>query len=184
MEKLNDNEMMDYVDGTLDATRVAAVEEYLQSHADDAQLVADMKMAMAALKEWDEAEPIHVSPDFWPRLREQLPEKPQRSWLRRTGAQFGSWLAPMQSPLRVSVPIAIIAVFIAMATFLLGPKQSTPVAKAELSQAEKTFIKQSIDRHTTYDSSQPFSGTIPLVVGDGRSAEHGDDDDDDSDYLP
>jgi len=183
MKKVNDSEMIDYVDGTLDAARVAAVEAYLQSHDEDAQLIADMKLAMASLKEWEEVEPVHVSPDFWPRLREKLPDQPQRSWLRRTGAQFSSWLTPLHSPWRVSVRIAIIAFFLVMATFLLGPKQSTPVAQAQLSPAEQTFIQQSLDRHAVYDSSQPLSGSVPLVVGDGRSAEHGDEDDD-PEHIP
>ncbi|HVF09528.1 MAG TPA: hypothetical protein VNA16_01925 [Abditibacteriaceae bacterium] len=185
MKKINDSEMMDYVDGTLDAARVVAVEEYLQSNAEDAQLVADMKLAMASLREWDEAEPVHVAPDFWPRLRDKLPDKPQRSWLRRTAAHFSSWAAPLHSPWRASVPVAVIVVFIAMAAFLLGPKDSTRSSVATpLSPAEKTFIQQSLDRHAVYDSAQPLSSSIPVVVGDGSSAEHGDEDDDDSDHQP
>jgi hypothetical protein len=66
----------------------------------------------------------------------------------------------------------------------MGPKQSTPVVHASLSTAEQTFSQQSISRHAAYDTSQSLSGSIPLAVGDGRSAEHGDEDDDDSDYLP
>jgi anti-sigma factor RsiW len=185
MKKLSDDMLMDYVDGRLDATQVAAVEEYLQFNAEDAQLVADMKIAMVALRELEEVEPVRVSADFWPRLREKLPEKPQRSWLRHAGAQLQSWLAPVQSPWRVSVPIAVVAVFLVMATFLFAPKQSTHVVNArDFSKAEETFIQQSLNRHAAYDSSQPLSGSLPLAIGDGRSAEHGDEDDDDSDHLP
>ena len=184
MKKLTDSEIMDYLDGTLDAGQVAAVEAHLQSNSEDAQLVADMKLAMASLHEWDEVEPVRVSADFWPRLREKLPEQPQRSWMRRAGAQLSSWLSPNHSPWRVSAPIAVVAVFIAMATFLLGPKQSTQVAQATFSTAEQTFIQQSLNRHAAYDSSESLSGSLPLAVGDGRSAEHGDEDDDDADYLP
>ncbi|MDQ3814504.1 MAG: zf-HC2 domain-containing protein [Armatimonadota bacterium] len=180
MKKLSNNDLMDYLDGTLDAARQAEVEEHLKAHAEDAELVAEMKMAMVALKEWDEAEPVRVSEDFWPRLRDKLPERPRRSWLRGTLAQVGEWLRPAPARWGLSITAAVIAMLIALSSFWFAPEKATP----QLSAEEKMFIQQSLNRHKAYVKSQPMGGAVSLPAGDERSAEHGENDDDDKGYTP
>ena len=184
MKNLNNDELMDYVDGTLDAARMAAVEAHLKSHAEDAQLAADMKAALGVLKEWDEAEPVRVADDFWPKLRDKLPERPRRSWLRGTLAQLSGTLRP--TPSRLGWGAAFAALFIALGSFWFAPQKATHQVMADkLTPEEKTFIRQSLDRHGAYDSSQPLGASLPLAGGDERSAEHGDNEDDDGeDYTP
>ncbi|MBV9866816.1 MAG: zf-HC2 domain-containing protein [Abitibacteriaceae bacterium] len=179
MVKINNNDLVDYVDGTLDAARLAAVEAHLRTNAEDAELVSTMKMAQEALGEWDEVEPVKVSDDFWIKVREQLPEQPQRSWFRGALAQLGAWAWPAQSPLRLSMRVAAIAAIIALGAIFFAPQQDIhrgETNQPRLTQDEKTFIQQSLDRHSAYVSSQPLSGPSLIVPGDVRSAEHGADD--------
>src|SRR5687768_5045557 len=98
MKRLNNNEIMDYIDGTLSPERRAAVEAHLLENEEDAQLVADLKMATAELREWDASEPVHVGEDFWPKLRDKLPERPNRSPLRALTMQLGELFRPSRSP--------------------------------------------------------------------------------------
>ncbi|HEX8832609.1 MAG TPA: zf-HC2 domain-containing protein [Abditibacteriaceae bacterium] len=186
MKKLSNEDLMDYLDGTLDPARLAKVEAHLAANADDAVLVADMKMAMGALNEWNEAEPVKVSPDFWVKVREQLPEHPTRSPLRALGAQLGAWLWPAHSPLRLSTRVAALAVFVAMAAALMSPKGAVHQVQADLSDADKMFIQQSVDRHSAYVAVQPLNSTLNLPVGDGRDGD-GDGEDgegEDESYTP
>lgn len=168
MKKLNNEDIMDYLDGALDASRLAAFEEHLRSNAEDAQLVAEMKMAMSALHE-EAAEPVRVSADFWPKLREKLPEKPRRSWINSLAAQAGAWVWPSHSKLGLSVRVAAVAVFIAMAAFLFAPKQAVQHSEAgnKPTTDDIAFIRKSVGRDAEYRKAAP---------GDTRNAEHGDED--------
>lgn len=186
MKKLSNEDLMNYVDGTLDVARLAQIEEHLEASPEDAKLAADMKMALQALHEWDAAEPVQVSDDFWPALRDRLPEKPQRSWLRGTSAQVGEWLWPSHSPLRLSARIAVIAAFAAMAASFFLPQEARKeaVATPPLTSADKMFIQQSLDRHDAYVAVQPFTNPLSLPSGDGRNADGDDDDGEDDPYAP
>lgn len=185
MKKLKDDDMMQYLDGTLDAARLAEVEKYLQTDAEDARLLADMKLAMGALREWDEAEPVRVSDNFWPALRDKLPERPQRSWLRGASAQLGAWLWPAHSPLRLSARVAAIAVFVALAVSFLSPRQAVHNVQAtDLTAADKMFIQQSLARHDAYVTSQSLSSALPLRNSDGRDGDGDGEDDEGDDYTP
>jgi len=136
---------------------------------------------MSALKDWDESDPIRVSDDFWPKLRDKLPEQPERSWLRSLSAQASAWLMPNRSPLRLSIGAAMIAMFLAMAVFLSGPQQTVHQSQA-LTTEETAFVKKAVERHTNFVESQPLSSSMPLPVGDSRSAD-GDEEDGES-YNP
>jgi anti-sigma factor RsiW len=172
MKKLSNDTLMDYLDGTLDTARRAEVEAHLAVNPEDAALVADMKAAVSALQEWDKAEPVAVSNDFWIGVRNQLPDKPGRNPLRTLGTQIGQWLWPAQSPLRLSTRIAAIAVFVALGMAMFSPREATKSLMAEgLSDADKTFINQSVSRHTAYVSTQPLSNGLNFSVNDGRDGD-------------
>ena len=57
MKRLSNNDVMDYLDGALSPQRQTEIEAHLQSNAEDAELVNDLKMAQMALVEWDKSEP-------------------------------------------------------------------------------------------------------------------------------
>ena len=185
MKKLNNEDLMDYVDGTLDAARLTLVEEHLKASPEEAQLVADMKLALSALHEWDAAEPVRVSDNFWPELRDRLPEKPQRSWWRGASVQMGEWLWPARSPMRISAGIAVIVAFIAMAASLFAPRQAIREGITDpLTPADMAFIQQSLGRHKAYDIVQPLTGSMPLAIGDGRDGDGDGEESDDEPYTP
>ena len=127
MKRLSDTEMMDYLDGTLAPEKAAAVEAHLASSAEDAQLLADLRMAQATLHEMAEAEPIRASDDFWLKVREQLPERvAQSSAAPAKGlmAQIGAWLWPSNSPMGMSLRVgAVVAAILAMLMTMFGPGQ-------------------------------------------------------------
>ena len=64
---------MDYLDGTLAPERVAAVEAHLAADAEDAQLLADLKLAQSTLHEMAQ-EPIRTRDDFWQKVKAELIE--------------------------------------------------------------------------------------------------------------
>lgn len=189
VKRLSNIDIMDYLDGTLEAARRAEVEEHLRVCAEDAELVAELKMAQIALHDWDQAEPVRVSDDFWPKLRAQLPEQPPRGWVHRLAAQAGAWLWPSQSRLGLSLRLAAVAVLLAIAVSFFAPQQARHrVVAKDLTPAERTFIQQSLDRHSNYVSSQPLGGPLQLAPGatrgDVRSADRSDDDDDGENRVP
>jgi anti-sigma factor RsiW len=185
MKKVSNEDLMDYVDGTLDAARLVLVEEHLKASPEEAQLVAEMKLAMSALHEWNAAEPVRVAEDFWPKLRDRLPEKPQRSWWRGASAQMGEWLWPAHSPLRLSARAAVIAMVIAVAAWFFAPQPARrPVEATPLTVDDKAFIQQSLGRHKAYEMVQPLTGSMPLTVGDGRDSDGDGEESDDEPYTP
>jgi anti-sigma factor RsiW len=187
MKKLSNEDLMDYVDGTLDAARLTLVEEHLKASPEEAQLVADMKLALSALHEWDAAEPVRVSDNFWPELRDRLPEKPHRSWWRGAAAQMGEWLWPAHSPLRVSARVAFVAMVMAVAAWFFAPQQAQrPIVAEEppLTTADMAFIQQSLRSHKAYDMVQPLNGSLPLAIADGRDGDGDGEDTDDEPYTP
>jgi len=122
MKRLSDLEMMDYLDGTLSPERVSAVEAHLAAHAEDAELLADLKMARATLHELEAAEPVRAGDDFWLKVRAQLPEERKAS--QGILAQLGSWLWPSNSPMGMSLRVAVMAALLAMLATWFGPGQT------------------------------------------------------------
>jgi len=123
MKRLSDLEMMDYLDGTLAPERLAAVQAHLASNAEDAQLLADLQMAQSTLYEMVEAEPIRASDDFWQKVRVELPQPRKSAPSKSLLAQIGGWLWPAQSPMGMSLRVAVLAAFLAMMATWLGPGQ-------------------------------------------------------------
>ncbi len=185
--KMTNDVLMDYVDGTLDAARLAQVEAHLRANAEDAQLASDMKMALGALHDWNEAEPIRASESFWPALRDKLPAQPGHGGVGAMTARVGEWLWPRRSPLRLSVGVAALAAFIALAASFSGPQQTINTVSAKnLTPADEMFITQSVARHNAYVTVQSLGGGMSsLRSGDGRDGDgDGEDDSPDDGYTP
>ena len=109
MKRLNNNDIMDYLDGALSPQRQSEIEAHLQSNSEDAELVNDLKMAQMALVEWDKSEPVRASDDFWIKVREQLPAQPKRNPVRGWLAQLGAALLPTHSPMKMGLRVAAVA---------------------------------------------------------------------------
>lgn len=187
MMKMTNDDLMGYVDGTLDAARLAQVEAHLRANAEDAQLASDMKMALGALHDWNEAEPIRASENFWPALRDKLPAQPGRGGMGAMTSRVGEWLWPRRSPLRLSVGVAALAAFIALAASFSGPQQAINTVSAKnLTPADEMFITQSVARHDAYVTVQSLGGGMSsLRSGDGRDGDgDGEDDSPDDGYTP
>jgi anti-sigma factor RsiW len=165
--KLSEIELLDYIDGSLDVAHHREVEEFLRTHQEEAEMVADIQMALMAVRDLEETEPVRAGENFWPRLRDKLPERRSRGWLH-------SLLAPVRSqPLRISMGAAIAAIFIGMAVFLFSPQGSIPTPVADQIPADaRQFVTRSLQRHQNYGKAQPLSGSQPLggPLGDFQSS--------------
>ena len=171
MKNLDSNEIMAYLDGSLDTTQRAQVEAHLAQHAEDRALVTQMRAAMDALHALDELEPVRASDDFWMKVRDNLPDKaPRRSWT----TQLGAMLWPQTSRRAMALRVAVIAGIVALAGQWFAPQQVIPTATA-IPQDALSFIQASSQRHKAYVSSQPLAGA---PVGAPLSAETGDEEDD------
>ncbi len=180
MKKVTKDELMDWMDGTLSATRRAEVDAHLSANAEDAQLVADMKEALGMLHEWNAAESVTVSDNFWPQLRDKLPEKPGSGWHGQV-SRLGNWLMPRRE-WKVRAGVAVFAVCAALATLFFAPKNATHTVQAQtytLSADEQQFVRQSLMQHRTYAAVQPLN-TAPVAQTDGRNQD-GDGNDDSGD---
>ena len=181
--KITNELLMDYLDGTLDEARHTAMELHLQSNADDAALVADIRSAQMALQEWNEAEPVRASDDFWIKVRTQLPAKPGRS---SVGARVMGWLWPQQAGgFALPARVAALALAVVMALTLFSPRDATHTVNASpLSDSDRAFVAQSMQQHTAYVAIQPLSAS-DQALNDGRNGDgDGDDDDSQHGYTP
>lgn len=174
MKKMKDVEMIDILDGKLDVKEM---------HESDAAQLEDMKLAMKALKAWDEAEPVQVSENFWPKLRDKLPERPPRSPVRRFALQLGALLWPTHSPLTASIRVAALAAILALASFWFAPQQAQQPAAAIKSPGETAFIQRSLKKHKNYVTAQPADGGPAISAGDNSAAESGETEPQ-NDYTP
>lgn len=181
--KMTNELLMDYLDGTLDDARRGAVETHLQSNADDAAMVADIRAAQMALQEWNEAEPVRASDDFWIKVRTQLPAKPGRNSI---GARIMGWLWPQQAGgFALPARVAAVALAIVMAFSLFAPRDATHQATAgALSDSDRAFITQSMQRHSAYIATQPLAGS-DSTLSDGRNGDgDGEEDTSHDGYTP
>lgn len=175
--KIREEELLDYMDGTLDDARRAAVEAHLAQDAELAALFAAMPHAMDALRDWNVGADGNASTrDLWPQIREQLPARagsPLGRMLPR--ASWANSLFTAKSPWRVSARVAAIAVFVALGALLLSPRQTLNEVKADrLTPAEQVFIQQSAQRHAAYETVRSVNGTIvgsAAINADGRSSD-------------
>jgi hypothetical protein len=173
MKKLKEAELIDLLDTKADSC------DLLDCNAAD---MADMKLAMQALQAWNEAEPVQVSENFWPRIREQLPARPPRSPLRRAASTLGAWLWPSHSPLAASMRVAALAAIVALAGFWFAPQNATQPAVA-LSPEATAFIERSLQKHDNYVATQPADGGLAIPAGDVASSEN-DSDEPSAEYVP
>ena len=168
MTRLSNEQIMDYLDGTLSKEERARVESHLQANAEDAQLVNELRFAMSAAKDWHESETVRVSDNFWPTLRDNLGPAPSRgvlSSLQKSWRQaFGTSPAT-----RLSLGAATAAIVLAMGAFLFAPQSAQqPVVAESLSAQDLAFVEQSVEQHEAYVAASP-------VAGDVSSLETGDD---------
>jgi anti-sigma factor RsiW len=180
MKRLDSNEIMDYLDGTLDKARQAQIEAHLAENAEDRELVGTMRVAMQSLHELDAIEPVRAGDDFWMKVRDGLPSQaPRRSWM----AQLGAMLAPQTRRTSLALRVAVLAGILALASQWFAPQQSiqTTYAGDGIPADAKAFIQMSSERHSAYVSSQPLSGASG---GDTSSAETGDMDDEPGGSTP
>lgn len=172
--KLDPNEMIDYLEGTLDETRRAQIDAHLAADAEDRELIAIMRVSMQELHEMDEREPVRASDDFWIKVRNGLPANPPRRslWTRMAGVL---WPQPGLSASKsgLSLRVAMVAAVIALLGVWFAPQQSQQTAIALPPDAE-AFVRMATQRHNAYVSSQPLNGA---PVGDLSSSETGDEDD-------
>ena len=179
--KLDPNEMVDYLEGTLDEARRAKIEAHLAVDAEDRELVALVRASMSALHELDEREPVRASDDFWIKVRNGLPATPPRRslWTQLTAAL---WPQPGLGASRggMSLRVAVVAGIIALMGVWFAPQQSIENPQAIPRDAE-AFIKMATERHKAYVSSQPLNGA---PVGDATSAETGDEEDEPGGLTP
>ncbi len=156
MNRLSNDQIMDYLDGTLSPTEASNVENHLKTHAEDAQMVAELRFAMGAAKEWHQSDPLQVSENFWPKLRDNLGPAPKRSAWSQLKNQVASVFGPSRAA-KMSFGAALAVIAIAAGALLFSPQNATNQAIA-LSDADKTFIQQSVKKHEAYVQSQPAPG--------------------------
>jgi anti-sigma factor RsiW len=169
MKRMSNDQIMDYLDGTLDASEMARVENHLKENIEDAQLVAELRFALGAVKEWHVSEPMQVTENFWPKLRDNLGPAPQRSAWSQVKNQLAGVFGPSRAA-RLSFGAALAAIALGASALLFSPKNATQTAVADLSAADKTFIQQSLQKHEAYLQIQP-------APGDASSLESGEEDD-------
>jgi len=156
MNRISNEQIMDYLDGALSPDETARVEEYLKTNSADAEMVRDIETALGAAKAWHESEPLQVGHNFWPALRDNLGPAPKRSAWSKFKNQMARAFSPSPAT-RISMGAAVAAIVLAMSAFLFAPQNATQNAVA-LSEADKVFIKQSVQKHEVYVQSQPAPG--------------------------
>ncbi len=171
MKNLSNEQIMDYLDGSLDATEQARIETHLGQHAEDAQMVAELRFALGAVKEMHTSEPMQVSENFWPKLRDNLGPAPKRSAWSQLKNQIAGAFGPSRAA-KLSFGAALAVIALAASALLFSPKNATQQALAgnDISAADKAFILQSVQKHEAYLQTQP-------APGDASSVETGEDDD-------
>ena len=144
----------------------------------------DAKLAMMALQAWEEAEPIQAREDFWPKLREKLPERPPRSPWKRAVAGLGAWVWPAHSPMMASMRVAVLVTILALASFWFAPDRANQSLMAtEYSPEETAFIQRSLKQHDKYVTTGPSDGGLEIPAGDASSADAAESDPSDE-YVP
>lgn len=168
--KLKRSKILDYLDDQLDHEESNRIEATLGQRQEEADAAEDARLAMYALHLLAAEEPPRVSEDFWPRLREQLPQQPSRNPLSHFTSTASHWLWPSASKWAVSLRVALLVAFLAMASLWFGP-QRTVTPSSAVSTSEAAFITRSMQRHEDYVNTPPSVNSLPLPVGDAGSAD-------------
>jgi anti-sigma-K factor RskA len=144
--------------------------------------VDDARLAMQALHALASEEPVAVSEDFWPRLREKLPEQAPRNAFSQITSLLSGVLWPSSSKWAISARVAVVVAILAMASLWLGP-QRTMTPSSAITASEQAFISRSMQRHEDFVNTPPTINSLPLPVGDAGSADHNSEPPDDG-YIP
>ena len=160
MKRLSNEQMMDYLDGTLSAAERARVEAHLGENAEDAQTVRELQFALSATQAWRAQDELRVSENFWPQLRDNLGPAPQRSWWSRLVGPARGGLATKPAA-RWSMGAALAAVVLALGAMFFAPQNAqTPAIATDISAADKAFIQQSVRKHEAYVTGQNSPGDV------------------------
>lgn len=179
MTQLTNEQIIDFLDGTLSPEDAVKVDNHLKTHPEEAALVDELRFAQSFTSELRE-EPMRVSDNFWPQLRDQLGPAPKRSVWSNARMMFSGATGVKSSSrtTKMSLGAAFAVIAIAASALLFSPKDSTPVAVATpISEADKTFIQQSMEKHEAYVASEP-------IVGDVTSLETGSEAEEDDEINP
>jgi len=175
MTRLSNEQIMDFLDGTLSPEEMARIESHLDSNADDRELVEELRFATQSLHEFNTAEygaePLRVGDNFWPELREKLGPAPKRGFFRSLVKSLNG-VGAAKPAVRYSFGAAFAALVLAMGMLMFAPKDSQTPAVADLSPADKTFIQQSLKQHESYVQTAPIAGDVDAVE---TSSDEGDD---------
>jgi len=176
MTRLSNEQIMDFLDGVLSPEEMARVESHLKNSPEDRALVDEIRFATQSLRDFDTLEygqePLRVSENFWPHLRDNLGPAPKRGFFRGLWKSFNS--AGASKPVaRYSVGLAMAGLVVAMAAFMFAPRNSTPSIQAAMTQSDRQFVQQSLKQHETYVQSAPVAGDVSAL---DSSNDEGDDD--------
>lgn len=177
MKRLSNEQIMDYLDGTLGAAERAQVESHLENHAEDAATVRELQFAMNAAQAWHADDEMRVSENFWPNLRDNLGPAPKRSWWSSLLKGATPQTAP-KAKWGLGAAFAAIALAIAMGAMMWAPQNaSTPAVATDMTSADLAFIQQSAQKHEAYVTSQ-------AAPGDTNVRDNGADEDNLEDAIP
>lgn len=183
MMKLNETNILDYLDDRLNKKDCADMEEALEHSKSKSSDVDDARLGMQALHALASEEPVAVSEDFWPRLREKLPAQPPRNAMAQVTSTLTGLLWPSPSKWAISARVAVVVVVLAMVSLWFGPQRTVTPSSAHLSASEQAFVTRSMQRHADYVNSPPTVNSLPLPVGDAGSADRNTEQPDDG-YIP
>ncbi len=178
MKRLSNEQIMDYLDGTLSAAERANVESHLRDNAEDAATVRELQFAMNATQAWHNEDELRVSENFWPNLRDNLGPAPQRSWWSSLLKGAAPATVAPRAKWGLGAAFAAIVLAIAMGAMMFAPQNaSTPVIADKITSADDAFIKQSAAKHEAYVTS-------PATPGDMSARENSADEDNLEDAIP
>jgi len=163
MTRLTNEQIMDYLDNACTPEERTRIESHLKTNQEDAELVNELRFAMTAAKDWHESEPVRVSENFWPKLRDNLGPVPSRgilsSFQKSVRQMFGT--APAS---RLSFGVAMAAVVIAMGAFLFAPQNAQNQAVANQPTAQDlAFVQQSVQQHEAFVATSPVAGDVSTL---------------------
>jgi len=149
--------LCDYVDGTLEAQRAAAVREHLAGCAACQELVEDASRAVAFLRR---LEPVEPPGELVTRLLFQVSTQPPVKARRGLRALLGGWLAPALQP-RFAMGMAMTILSISLVARSLGLPQR-PLRPADLRPAA---VIAAVDErlHRAWDSLVKYYENLRVV---------------------
>ncbi len=163
MTRLTNEQIMDFLDNACTPEERTRIESHLKTNQEDAELVNELRFAMTAAKDWHESEPVQVSENFWPKLRDNLGPVPSRgilsSFQKSMRQMFGTSPAT-----RLSFGVATAAVVVAMGIFLFAPQNAQqPVMAAQPTAQDMEFIQQSVKQHDAFVATSPVAGDVSTL---------------------